>query len=253
MREDDPEESEGQDTATEPGDPASARRQGPLPAAVPPPDKPRSRFVAWWSAPITVLTVALVMVLLLALTVTLGITAVRRGGPAPAGGESLSSAEPVPARPTPRPRPSAAASPGTDAVPPVDPAVLGIPYTSGAFQANDGTFIDFDDNHRSGRRSGESDIQVDDFGITGVNAVPLVVVGTSDPMLIDCTAVPPQDWVVTVPTEELTVGTRVCFRTSEQRYGFFTVMRTRYTNADTFIGLELAYLVWEGPDDSQDR
>src|SRR5690606_15778437 len=135
----------------------------------------------------------------------------------------------------------------------VDPNVLGVRYTSGAFQANDGTFIDFDGNARSGRRTDEADIQVDGFGVTGLNAVPLCVVGTTDPILIDCSAIPPEEWVVTVPTERLSVGARVRFRTDEQRCGFFAVMNARHTGSETLLGVHLSYLVWEGPDDGQDR
>lgn len=248
----DPAAPEGEDAAAEHGDPAG--RQGPSPAevSVPQPGKPASRFAAWWSAPATVLTVLLVIAVLVALTVIMGVVAFRRDQ-APSGGAAIVNSAPVPTRQAAPTRPTPDSSAGVEARPPVDPNVLGVRYTSGAFQANDGTFIDFDGNARSGRRTDEADIQVDGFGVTGLNAVPLSVVGTTDPILIDCSAIPPEEWVVTVPTEQLTVGTRVCFRTDEQRYGFFTVMNARHTGSETLLGVHLSYLVWEGPDDGQDR
>lgn len=247
----DPAAPEGEDAAAERGDPAG--RQGPSPAevSVPQPGKPASRFAAWWSAPATVLTVLLVIAVLLSLTVVLGVVAFRRGAVVDAARGPIAASIPAPTRTAAPTQPTEKPSTGVDARPPVDPSVLGVRYTSGAYQANDGTFIDFDGNDRSGRRTDESDIQVDSFGITGLNAVPLSVVGSTDPILMECSAIPAEDWVVTVPAEELTEGTRVCFRTTDQRYGFFTVMNVRYTNSDTLLGVRLSYLVWKGPDDDK--
>ena len=197
----------------------------------------------------TVLTVLSLMVLLLALTIVFGVVAFRGDRQPAAGADAPVAASPPRRAPAPSPTGPPPGPPRPSAVPPVDPAVLGIPYTSGGFRANDGAYIDFDDDNLTGRRTDDTDIGVASFGVTGLDAVPLAVfTPDTDPTRLDCAAVPPQDWVVTVPTEQLTEGTRVCFITSEERYGYFVVMGRRLTGSGSLLGLELSYLVWEGED-----
>lgn len=201
------------------------------------------------------LTVLSLIVLLLALTIVFGIVAFGGDGQPTAGTDAPGPVAASPTRRAPAPPPTGPPPnpPQPSAAPPVDPAVLGIPYTSGGFRANDGAYIDFDDDDLTGRRTDDTDIGVESFGVTGLDAVPLsVFTPDTDPTRLDCAAIPPEDWGVTVPTEQLTEGTRVCFRTSEERYGYFVVMSRRLTGSGALIGLELSYLVWEGPKDGKD-
>lgn len=229
---------------------APSSESAPAPAAA-----PTSRFAAWWSAPATVLTVLFVIAVLMALTATFGVLAFRRDQASQVSRQTVATLSPTLTRPPARPTGGAPTPPlRPEAEPPVDPNVLGITYTSGSLRANDGAYIDFDDDEVTGRRTDESDVAVDAFGVTGLAAVPLSVFGRdADPTRHDCASIPPQEWEVTVPTEQLDEGARVCFRTDEQRYGFFVVMGRRLTDSGGLIGLDLSYQVWEGPQDREDH
>lgn len=228
-----------------------------------------SVFAAWWNRRSTVYLVVFVVLALVAATLALAVHALTRvpaqpaplgqATPTPSPPRESSTAPPVSlGTPTPESSPTNAPAPeGTapaadlPALPPVPPGTIGDPYTSGVVTLEPDDVYDLDTDSAFAARW-SSDIAVTRQGITGLNAVPLSVYGTGEvPRLADCAATAPEDWVLTVPPEQLTPGTHICYFTDRgNRYGYLTVQDSRFTTSGGLDLIQFAYLVWKGADDT---
>jgi hypothetical protein len=129
-------------------------------------------------------------------------------------------------------------------LPPVPPGTVGEPRYSDRLELRaDSLGKDFD--HVANLPSNR-DIAALGYGITGVSGAWLGGYGDeSDPVLSDCAAIPPEDWVFTIPVSELARGLRICYLTGDRRYGYLTVTDVELDVSGDLLELVGAFGTWQ--------
>jgi hypothetical protein len=252
-----------------PGEPEILARYRPVRPAPPP-------FLAWWARPSTIVLVAVVVFVLLVTTTVFATLAISGGSaPTPAAAPTPDPSSPSPSgttvppsRMTDMPGISTAAvppSPGGPTAADGSPAAGGIdlplapvgaarPWQSGTHEEQyprSYRGFDFDGNDDNVSADGyRTDIAITDYGLTGVNGVAMARFrGKGRPQVTECTTISADNWVLDWPARELKAGVTLCYYTSNDRYGYLTVLDARQTNGGLLGSVTFNFLVWAGPYD----
>jgi hypothetical protein len=240
------------------------RPTAPYPATTPPggtgPGTGWQRFGFWWSRPVTVIAMAVVLLLLVSLLVVLlardpGGTPVTQQTQTATVTTTSTVAAPVSRSPSPSattgptPSPSPADSPspepsGPGPGPQFPPVGDGQRHKTGAFVAIMGDFSDFDLDTND--VCSTCDIEVELTGLAAVNGAYLAKVD-SKPGPFDCAKVPQPTWTEYLDIEEIRKGDIYCFITDESRYGALTIRTKDTTEGDDRV--TVSFVVWTGPRD----